>query len=184
MTWTNADGLIVKLGKEESAKNASGEFKTFGASRVTEFVIDYTDMLSATAACIGDAATSPWAGSLGASLPQGARIEEVETVVETAFTSSGTIGSATVVLGLKDLDRTTDEDADGFTTASATGTALGLATVGTKTVIRKGSTGAGAFLGANLPDAGYLCVANSTHGSNPFTAGRLIVRISWRPDNA
>lgn len=184
MAWVNSDGLIVKFDKELGAVSNAGEYHTQGANRVSEFVIDYKDMLTATPTTLGDLAGSPWYGSLGATLPQGARIEEIEVVVETAFTSSGTIGSATFVLGLKDLDRSTEEDNDGFTAAAATGTVLGLATVGTKTVIRKGSTGAGALVGANTPDAGYLCVSNSAHASHPYTAGRAVVRIYWRPDNA
>lgn len=184
MPWTNADGLIIKMGVEEARENASGEFRTIGPYRVSEFVLDWRDMVSATAVALGDAANSPWNGTLGANLPQGARIEEIETVVETAFTSSGTIASATVVLGLNRLDRTTELDADGFTTTAATGSVLGLATVGTKTVIRRGSTGAGALIGTNLAQAGYLVAANSAHASHPFTAGRLVVRVYWRPDNA
>lgn len=181
MTWTNADGLVVKMGLEEAVENKSGEFSTLGPNRVSSFVIDFSEMLSATAQVLGTTT-----GPLGAIIPAGARIEEIETVVETAFTSSGTIGSSTVVLGLARLDRTTELDNDGFTTTSATGTALGLATVGTKTVIRKGSTGAGALIGAatGLANAGYLVVANSAHASHPFTAGRLIVRVSWRPSQS
>lgn len=176
MTWTNADGLIVRFSKEEGVKNKAGEYNVDGALRVLEAVIDYTDMLSATSTALGGTS-----GPLGVIVPQGFRVEELETVVETAFTSSGTIGSATVVLGTKELNRTTEEDHDGFLTTSATGTALGLATVGTKTTIKVGSTGAGALLGANTADAGYLCVANSAHASHPYTAGRLIVRIKLRP---
>lgn len=179
MTWINSDGLIVKMGAEEGVETNVGEFTTYGPNRITTAVINFTEIASATPAVLGVAT-----GALGSTLPQGARIEEVEIVVETAFTSSGTIGSATFLLGLVDLDRTTEEDFDGFTAAAATGTVLGLATVGTKTVLRKSSTGAGAFLGANLPDAGYLCVSNSAHGSHPLTAGRLIARIMWRPSQA
>lgn len=174
MTWTNADGLVIKFGKEGGVSNKGGHYSTLGPLQVSEIKLDYTDILSATSTVVGGTS-----GPLGIALPRGARIEEVEVVVETAFTSSGTIGSSTLVLGLARLDRTTELDFDGITTASLTGTAAGLATVGTKTVIRKGSTGVGALIGTNLANAGYLTVANSTHASNPFTAGKVTVRVLW-----
>ena len=174
MTAINADGLHIRFAKEEGVANKGGQISTMGATQMSEIDIDYTEMLTATASVLGTTT-----GPLGLSLPQGARIEAVETVVLTAFTSSGTIGSATVVLGTKDLDRSTEEDHDGLLTTSATGTVLGLATAGTVTKITKGSTGAGALIGTSLGDASYVCVANSAHASHPFTAGKLRVRIYW-----
>jgi hypothetical protein len=109
-------------------------------------------------------------------LPEGLRIEEVEVFTQTAFTSSGTIGSATFVLGLKQrADRSTELDHDGLLTASFVGSSIDAA--GEKTVVRVGSTGAGALIGTTLSQDGVIVIANTQHGSHPYTAGKAVVRI-------
>jgi hypothetical protein len=178
MVWNNSDSLYVKFGVEEAARVKGGQYSTLGALECTEIKIDYTDALSATAAIVGSVATSPdAAGSIGVQLPSGVRIEAVEVVAETAFTSSGTIGSSTFVLGLVRNDRTTVYDVDGFTTASFVGSVLDAA--GERTYLTPGSTGAGAFIGTTLANSGYIVVANTAHATHPFTAGKAVVRIYW-----
>jgi len=177
-TWMNADGLFVKFGPAEADKAAGGQPSTGGDHEVIEFDIDYTELLSATAAIVGSVGTP---GAFGVVVPEGARLLSLEFEVETAFASSGTIGSATLVTGtVKAADRSTAIDVDGFTTTSATGTALGLATVGTVTKIAVGSTGAGADLGTELTEEGVFVAANSTHASHPYTAGKLRARLAYR----
>ena len=179
MSWLNSDGLFVKYGTEEADTAPGGAFNVDGANRVMEVNIPYTELLSATAAIVGSVGNP---GSQGLVLPKGAVIEKVETVVTTAFTSSGTIGSATLVMGTVEAsDRSTAADVDGLTTTAATGTALGLATVGTITELTQGSTGHGADVGgAALTENQVLVAANSAHASHPFTAGEVKVRIYFR----
>lgn len=178
MVWNNTDGLYVKFGVEEAARNKGGQYSTLGALECTEIKIDYTDMLSATAAIVGSVATSPdAAGAIGVQIPSGVRIEAVEIVAETAFTSSGTIGSSTMVLGLIRNDRTTAYTANGFTTTSFVGSSLDAA--GERTYLTPGTTGAGAFIGTTLANSGYIVAANSAHATHPFTAGKAVVRIYW-----
>jgi len=173
-TWTNSDGLYIRYGADEAEVAVGGQLRTEGSLHEIEAVLPYTDFDSATPSLPHST------DSLGVVIPEGARIEEIETVVETAFTSSGTIGSSTFSVGLKKAsDRSTELDHDGLTTASATGTVLGLATVGTKTVTRVGSTGAGALLGTTLAENGVLVVANTAHASHPHTAGKVRVRIRY-----
>lgn len=173
-TWTNADGLYIRYGSDEAEVATGGQYSTDGALHEVEVQLPYTDFDSATPSLPHST------DSFGVVLPKGARIEEIETVVTSAFTSSGTIGSSTLSIGLKKAsDRSTELDHDGLTTASATGTALGLATVGTKTVIRVGSTGAGALLGTTLAENGVLVLANTAHGSHPHTAGAVRIRIRY-----
>jgi hypothetical protein len=174
-TWTNNDGLFIRYGDDEAEVAKGGQLSTDGSLHEVEAILPWTDFDSATPLLPHST------DSFGVVLPKGARIEEIETVVHAAFTSSGTIGSSTLVLGLKKgSDRSTELDHDGFTTTSATGTALGLATVGTKTVIRVGSTGAGALLGTTLAENGVLVASNSAHGSHPHTAGTVVIRIRYR----
>lgn len=173
-TWQNADGLYIRYGADE-ADNADGGLKSnIDGNHEVEFDLAYTDFDSATASLPQDS------DSFGVVIPKGARIEEVETFVSTAFTSSGTIGSSTFVLGLKKAsDRSTELDHDGFLTSSATGTALGLATAGSKTTVKVGGTGAGALIGTTLTENGVICVSNSAHASHPHTAGEIKVRVRY-----
>lgn len=173
-TWTNSDGLYIRYGADEAELAVGGNYNVDGSLQEIEVVLPYTDFDSATASLPHST------DSFGVVVPKGARIEEIETVVETAFTSSGTIGSSTLAMGLKKAsDRSTELDHDGFTTASATGTVLGLATVGTKVVTRVGSTGAGALLGTTLSEKGVLVLANTAHATHPHTAGKIRIRIRY-----
>lgn len=179
MSWMNSDGLYVKFGTEEADVAAGGALKEFGALKVLEVDIPYTELLSATAAIVGSVGNP---GARGVQIPEGALVEKVDTVVTTAFTSSGTIGSATLVMGtVLASDRSSAQDVNGLTTSSATGTALGLATAGTVTELTQGSTGHGADVGGSAYAAnGILVAANSAHASHPFTAGEVRVRIWYR----
>lgn len=177
--WNNSDGLTVKMARDESALNKGGSYSTLGPLQCTEIKIEYTDALSASSQIVGTVAgpSSNPVGALGVQIPGGVRIEAIEVIPEVAFTSSGTIGSSTFVLGLVRNDRTTENDYDGFTTSSFVGTALD--TKGERTYLVAGGTGAGAFVGAETVYPGYITVANSAHASHPFTAGKAIVRIYW-----
>ena len=179
--WTagvNDDGLRVKFGPQEADKAVGGFSSTGGDHEYLEFDIDYTELLSATPAIVGSVGNP---GAFGIEALQGARVLKVETEVETAFTSSGTIGSATMVIGTKQsVDRTTELDHDGFTAAAATGTVLGLATVGTVVELTQGSTGHGAQVGTTLAQEGVIVASNSAHASHPYTAGKLRVRLFYR----
>jgi hypothetical protein len=170
----NSDGLYIRYGADEAEVASGGQYNTDGPVHVVEVQLPYTDFDSATPSLPHST------DSFGVVLPKGARIEEIETVVTAAFTSSGTIGSSTLSFGLKKAsDRSTELDHDGLTTASATGTVLGLATVGSKTITKVGSTGAGALLGTTLAENGVLVVANTAHGSHPHTAGAIRLRIHY-----
>jgi hypothetical protein len=174
MSWTNSDGLYVKFGTEEVAVARGGEYATDVAGDVVfEFSVNYTDALTVTPTVLGDLGSET--GSFGVHIPKGLRIKEVEVFTMTAFTSSGTIGSATLVMGLKREDRTTELDHDGFTAAGFVGGVFDAA--GETTVVRIGTTGVGALVGTTLANDGLVCVSNSAHASHPFTAGRAIVRV-------
>lgn len=178
MAWQNTDGLYVKFGKEEAALSRGGEISN-SSKHELQFVVDWTDLLSATYSLLGSVSTLTGSGaSLGVSVPEGARIEAIETVVLTAFTSSGTIGSSTLGMGLKKLsDRSTELDHDGFTTASFVGGVLDA--VGERTYVVPGVTGAGALIGTTISENGLICVANTAHASHPYTAGKLLVRLFY-----
>lgn len=173
MSWTNSDGLYVKFAKEEGQVASGGDKLTAGGIQVIEVDIPYTELLSATDAIVGSVANP---GARGVIVPKGARIMAVETLVTTAFTSSGTIGSSTLLLGLiKASDRSTELDFNGFTTASYVGSKLDA--VGERNYQEVGTTGSGALIGTSLSEDGVLSASNSAHASHPYTAGEVKVRI-------
>lgn len=181
MSWMNGDNLYVKFGREEGISAQGGEFGALDLGRhVIDFVISYLDAGSATAAVLGsDADTPNGTGSRGVIVPANAYIEELELRAETAFTSSGTIGSSTLVIGLnKASDRSTALDVDGFTTTSFV---LGvLDAAGEDVMVNIGTTGAGALIGTQLSEAGVIVVANSAHASHPLTAGSARCRLFYK----
>jgi hypothetical protein len=177
MSWTNADGLYVKFGSEEAIVARGGEQQSFDGRHIIEFYIDYTDALSATAAVLGDASgNTTGAGAFGVVIPKNLLIEEVQVYAETAFTSSGTVGSADLTFGtVRATDRSTAIDVDGLSTIAGSV----IDALGETTVLRKGGTGAGALIGTNASATydGVIVVANTAHASHPFTAGRARVRV-------
>jgi hypothetical protein len=177
-TWMNGDGLFVKFGSAEGDLAKGGHRKLDGANKhVCEFIIDYTDLQSATYAVLGSAVAGT-DGGFGVTIPDACRIEAVETLVETAFTSSGTIATAQLAMGLKkSSDRSTELDHDGFLTAAYVGTKLDAA--GERSYQEVGTTGSGALIGTTISENGVICVAALRHANDPFTAGKLRVRIFY-----
>ncbi len=173
MSWQNSDGLYVKFGPEEGKPALGGETNSLNSIHTYEFVIDYSEALSATYAIVdGGSALGPQ----GVVIPEGLRVTEVEVFTQTAFTSSGTIGSSTFSVGLKKRsDRSTELDHDGLLTASFVGSAIDAA--GETSVVRVGSTGAGALIGTTLAEDGVIVVANTAHASHPYTAGKAVVKV-------
>lgn len=180
MTWMNNDGLFVRFGKEEAANARGGEISSSDKHNI-EFQINYYDVLSATASVLGSASGSPTTtpiGTFGVVVPEGARIEALEIIVKTPFTSSGTIGSSTLVIGTKKAsDRSTELDHDGFTTTSFVAGVLDAA--GERTYIVPGVTGAGDDYGTTISENAVICVANSAHASHPYTAGVALCRLFY-----
>ena len=176
-TWMNSDGLFVKFGSAEADTIKGGHRQLDDGRHVCEFIVDYTDALSATSAVLGSASASN-DGSFGVTMPEGARIEAVEVIAEAAFTSSGTIGSATLEMGLKKAsDRSTALDEDAFTTTSFVAGVLDA--VGERTYVVPGVTGAGSGIGTTLTENGVVCLRNSAHASHPYTAGKARVRVFY-----
>jgi hypothetical protein len=175
--WVNSDGLIVKFGADEGHQVLGGHLQPFNDLHSMEIKIPYTEMASATYAIIGSVGSTT-KGALGVVLPEGARIHSLSVFVETAFTSSGTIGSSVFSLGLKKMsDQSTELDHDGLLTTSFVGSALDAA--GEFTEVKVGSTGAGALIGTTLAEDGVLVGANTAHATHPFTAGVAVVKVYY-----
>jgi hypothetical protein len=158
MAWLNADSLYLKRGVEKTVANKAGEYRFDGPLHCEEVVINLT-AVGTNSTILSDVTA----------IPAGVRIEEVEVVVTTAATGA----TAVLNVGLIRTDRTTVYDADGFIAALAL-TAIDAA--GEKTVLRVGSTGAGAFIGTTLANTGLLVADWDTAA---FTAGQIVVRIYY-----
>lgn len=186
MSWMNSDGLFVKFGTEEAAVARGGEYAyPYLGQHIIDFIIDWKDCLSATAAVLGSVATvaQPLTGTFGVLVPEGFIPEALFIKAVTAFTSSGTIGSSTLVIGtIKASDRTTEYDFDDFTTSSFVAGVLDATSEGptTENAVRVGTTGAGDGYGVAYTENAVICVANSAHASHPYTAGVAHCRLVGR----
>lgn len=173
MAWMNNDGLYVRFGKELGVKAKGGEV-SIGERHEIAFTINAADVASASATVLGGTG-----GGFGVVVPKGAVVEALEITVATAFTSSGTIGSSTLVIGLnKASDRTSALDVDEYTTTSFVGSVLDA--VGERTYIVPGVTGAGDGYGVALTENGVIVVANSAHASHPFVLGSARCKLFYR----
>lgn len=166
--WVNSDGLSIDLGiTEATSQNASypqgGEYKAFGANRVSEVTIDLTKL-----AAFGTTGILSNREFFGAGwVPE---MVEVETLV------AATGATATLSLGLRrNSDRTTDISTTALVNAV---TVASIAAVGTRLTITAGSTGAGANIGVATT---FDALLTATVGTANFTAGRVKVRVYWRP---
>lgn len=182
MSWENSDGLFVKFGAEEAAVQRGAEYAFPDQGRhVIEFTIDWKDAQSTTNKILGDVATTayPQTGSFGVYIPKGFIPEFLETTALVAFTSSGTIGTSTMVIGtIKASDRVTELDYDIFTTTGFVGSVFDATSE--NVLVKVGTTGAGVAYGVAATENGLVCVANSQHASHPYTAGVLKCRLVGR----
>lgn len=160
VTWFNSDGLEVRFGTDEATASVSGEYNLLGKIHEVELKITATALTSTAGTVLEDFLV----------IPKGARIHEIEVVAETACTSGG---SATLDVGLKRTDRSTQLDYDGFVAALAL-TAIDAA--GEINVLRINSTSVGALVGTTLANNGYLC---ANYNTAAFTAGVIIVRVRF-----
>lgn len=176
MSWVNGDGLYVKFGVEEGKAAVGGEVRPSDDMYTLEFIIDYTEVGSATAAIVdGGSARGPF----GIVIPEGVRLQEMEVLTITAPTSSGTVASSTLVIGTNlASDRTTAQDVDLLATSSfVIGTVL--ESVGEAVILKPGATGAGVGYGTTTTAAGVIVAANSAHASHPYTAGRWLCKLRY-----
>lgn len=178
MAWVNSDGLRVKFGAEEGSVAKGGEWMQMSGICSISFNILAADMRSATAAVLGSVGGTAYSGSNGIQVPKGARIKGLDILTQTAFTSTGTIGSATLEIGLiKWSDFSTELDYDGLVDANFVGSRVDA--VGERTYIEIGATGVGALVGTTLSEDGVISVRAAQHATHPFAAGVLNCRLDY-----
>lgn len=164
MGYMDQSGLYVKTGLEQTVPLTGGSYRTYGELREVEIVLDLTKapLLSAGPLIVNDEIF----------FPTSVIVQEVEIYTNTAATGS----TATLDIGLMNVDRSTEIDFNGFIAALAQ-SSTNLSTAGNKTVYTKGSTGAGALIGGSaIATSGYICMNYNTAA---FTAGNIRVRIRY-----
>lgn len=162
-TWYNADGLFIKFGTAEGwSAHEGGVYNAVGPHRVVELVIDLPK-LGSSAAVINDVIM----------VPAGYKIEQVDVITLTGATSAN--NSATLTVGFKKLDRTTELDHDGVL---ATLARSNIDADNEHVVLRAGDSGGeGALVGgAPLSEAGLFC---ANYGTEAFTAGKVKLRVTF-----
>lgn len=166
-TWTNNDGLYIKFGTDEATAKAAGEYNVGGPLHWVEVEIPLASLSTSANYFPSDTVT----------LPNGARIEKVVLVVETAATSGG---SATLDIGLIDQDRSTAFDDDGLVAALAlaemsdAGAVIEFMNGADSTPA--GESGDGALVGTTLSNTGLIVASANTA---VFTAGLIVCRVYY-----
>lgn len=158
MAWINSDGLAVRIGRDESNEGNRGGVATIsGPNHILELKINATELSLTSLTLFNESIIN---------LPRGMRIEKLEILVETAFTSAG---AATLFVGLRNLDRTTLNSValvSGLPVASLTAGALITMTIGSPFV--------GSFVGTALSVPALVTIGANVAA---FTAGRGMIRI-------
>ena len=152
-TWTNADGLYIKFGEDESKQALGGHVNQDGGVHTLEFVITAADFNALTNTILGD----------GVFIPGNAFIISSNFSVETAFTGA----TATVDFGLVRKNRTTEIDFDGLDAAIAVASLSARASI----------NGDGALIGTRLSQPALVTARNNTAD---LTAGRGVLTITYR----
>jgi len=162
MGYLDNTGMYVKIGPEVAVPEAAGEYKNFGPLRMVEFVIPDLTVLTTSDAILK--------GADNFFFPTTVRIEKVEIITDTAATSGG---SATLIMGLMQTDRSTMIDATGLVNAVAVATL----TAGSEQTYIKGTSGAGTKVGTGAAATTLPAYVIAKVGVAVFTAGAVRVRV-------
>jgi len=164
MGYLDNSGLYIKIGPEVAVPEAAGEYNNLGPLRMVEFVIPDLTVLTTSDAVLK--------GADNFFFPTGVRIEKVTIVTDVAGTSGG---SATLILGLMQTDRSTMIDATGVVNAVAVATL----TIGSEQVYVKGTSGAGTRVGTGVAATTLPAYITAKAGTAVFTAGAVRVRVEY-----
>lgn len=159
MAYLTADNLYLKFGTEKATATKAGEYRNNGQLHEVELKLDLT-ALNQSEVIQADVIT----------IPTGARIAEVKVIAHTAAATGVAID-----LGLiRSSDRTTEIDYDGLLAAFPLAS---MDATGETTVLTKGSSFAGALVGATTSQIGLISCSATT--ATAFTAGLIYVTIKY-----
>lgn len=168
-SWNNADNLYLKYGPDKATAKRAGEYSPTSDTHEVVVKIDLTD-LTQTETVMDDTVT----------IPDGARIQEVELLTITAAATGTAIDvglARRVTAGATTL---TEIDYDGLLAAAPTAVmnAGGERTIYTAiTTVPASATGTGALIGTTTTEVGFI-TASMTDATS-FTAGEVLVKIRY-----
>lgn len=151
-------GLYQKYGVDQATPKVGGEYKNFGQLREIELKLTLASLTQAET-IVDDTVF----------FPAGMIIQEV--IVET--TAVAATGVA-IDLGMIRTDRTTEIDYDGILAAFPLAS---MDSAGEQTTLTKGSTFAGALIGATTTNVGHITCSATT--SAVFTTGIVVIKIRY-----
>lgn len=169
MSWNNADNLYLKYGTEKTEPKRAGEYSPTTDMHEVVVKINLVD-LTETETVMDDTVT----------IPDGARIQEVELLTEIVATTGAAIDvglARRVTAGALTL---TEIDYDGLLAAAPTTImdALGERTIFTEvTTVPASATGTGALIGTTTTEVGLITASRTT--ATAFDAGRVHVKIRY-----
>ncbi len=157
--WLDNGGLYQKYGVDQTTSGTGGEYRNNGKEREIEFTLNLVT-LTETETVVDD----------NIFFPTGVKITEIEIFVETAAATGVAID-----VGFQRTDRATEIDYDGLLAAFVTATM----TVGSKTVLRKGGTQAGAMVGSGVAttNVGHITASRTT--ATAFTTGLIKITVRY-----
>lgn len=159
--WMNADNLYVKFGTNKSTVTIGGAYNESGPYNVVEIKLTGT-ALAASQTIVSDVII----------LPEGARIDKVETVTETAWDSAA--DNTVLNVGLMKVADRLVYDADGLIAALPQAS---MDPAGEFQDIKIGHTYVGSAIGTTLTEPCYITADYDTAAA---TAGIVRVRIFYR----
>ncbi len=158
-TWTNDDGLTIRIGVAEAEKGLIGEYRNDGPEHVVEVYLDWNELPAVASNSVNISTLNK--------LPANIQIEAVEIVTYTDFDSAG--DAMTLNVGIADADGgSTVTDVDALVVAA---TQAELNTGGTNV------TGwVGAAVGTVIAESTYLTWEVDAAAA---TAGSGVLRVFY-----
>jgi hypothetical protein len=165
MTWTNADGLVVRDGADDVAA-PKGTVERAGLQRLVVKLTDATLLEVNSTDPLTSASTVAFFDENTPSIPAGSYIARAYLKVDTAFTSGG---SATLDVGLMQADGTI-VDVNGIDATVA------VAALGANAVVNCNGAAVGGVVLTSATLDTYVCFAYATAA---FTAGAATVIVEY-----
>lgn len=180
MSWDNNDGLHIKYGREEGTSTHTGGTYCYGenGTQIAELTLDLTTL-----------DTSETVQNDVLIIPDNALIESVEVLTLVAAATGTAIDVGTIHISRNASDSEWTADPDGLlaafvaATMSVVGervTFYGPTSANTEESLPASITTGGVQIG-DVTTAPLLITASRTD-STAFTAGRVLIRVKYRPN--
>lgn len=166
--WLNKDGLFLQFGTAKATAVDGGEFKSYGANRIVEVLIDLSKLNTSTATIVDYNTFFPSMANFV--------IEKVELLAEVAMSTTNSPTLSVGVIKASDQSTVPTNGATAFVNALAASSLAG----GDLVTLTVGSTGAGSYIGDYEDTTNLTYPTNITATLGTATAtGKIRVRIHY-----